>query len=319
LARVLSARGGAIFLPGYRKELALSAQPQTDALPPLPGYDIKKLTFVIGVHLLAVFTTVFWIAGTLSVSWLNLLTAFGWFVLSSTTIAAGYHRYYAHKTYEATWPLRLFFLVTGTGAVQGSAIQWASQHRDHHTFCDEARDPYNINRGFWHAHIGWVIRKTEPDYGRVKDLAVDPLNRFQHKFFGPLSIVSAFLVPGAVGYFFGEFWSFLLIGGVIRLTIQWHMTFCVNSVAHWWGSQKYSTNHTARGSWWLSFLVWGEMDHNYHHTFPNDFRTGTHWYDFDPGKWFIWGCSKIGLAKDLKFANKERIKRARELRASSAD
>ena len=59
------------------------------------------------------------------------------------------------------------------------------------------------------------------------------------------------------------------------------------------------------------------MDHNYHHTFPNDFRTGTHWYDFDPGKWFIWACSKVGLARNLKFADQDRIARAIEQSASS--
>ena len=287
----------------------MSSQQQAEELPPLPPYDPAKLSFVVLVHVVAVYATAAWIAGTITVTWMNLLTAFVWFAMGSTTIAAGYHRYYSHKTYEAAWPLRIFFLIAGTGTVQGSILQWSAQHRDHHTFCDGPKDPYNINQGFWHAHIGWVIRRTTPDYNRVKDLSQDPLNRFQHKFFGPLSIITGFLIPGAVGYAFGQFWEYVLIGGALRLTIQWHMTFCVNSVAHWWGSQKYSTNHTARGSWWLSFLVWGEMDHNYHHTFPNDFRTGTHWYDFDPGKWFIWVCSKIGLAKELRTADAERIGR----------
>ena len=297
----------------------MSAQPEAEALPPLPPYDPSKLTFVVLVHIAAVYAAAAWIAGTITVSWLNILTAFVWFVMSSTTIAAGYHRYYSHKTYEAAWPLRMFYLIAGTGAVQGSVMQWAAQHRDHHTFCDGAKDPYNINQGFWHAHIGWVVRRTTPDYNRVKDLSADAINRFQHKWFGPLSIVTGFMIPGAVGYFFGQFWEYALIGGALRLTIQWHMTFCVNSVAHWWGSQNYSTNHTARGSWWLSFVVWGEMDHNYHHTFPNDFRTGTHWYDFDPGKWFIWVCSKVGLARDLKTATDERIDRIRSQSVVSED
>lgn len=299
------------------KEYVLSAQQQVEELPPLPPYDISKLSFVILVHIAAVYAAAAWVAGTLDVSWTNLLTAFVWFVLSSTTIAAGYHRYYSHRTYDAAWPLRLFYLITGTVAVQGSVMQWAAQHRDHHTYCDGPKDPYNINQGFWHAHIGWVVRQTQPDYSRVKDLATDPLNRFQHQWFGPLGIITSFGVPGAIGYFFGQFWEYALIGGALRLTIQWHMTFCVNSVAHWWGSQKYSTNHTGRGSWWLSFFVWGEMDHNYHHTFPNDFRTGTNWYDFDPGKWFIWVCSKVGLARDLKMVSKERIDRLTQVEMSS--
>jgi stearoyl-CoA desaturase (delta-9 desaturase) len=260
---------------------------------------------------LAIVTIALWIADTITVSWATVGAAVTVFALSSTTITAGYHRLYSHRTYKAAWPLRIFYLISGTAAIQGSALQWAAQHRDHHTFCDGAKDPYNINQGFWHAHIGWVIRQTQPDYSRVRDLSTDWMNRFQHEWFGPMSIITGFLIPAAVGYAWGEFWSTLLVAGALRLVIQWHMTFCVNSVAHWWGSQKYSLNHTARGSWWLSFLVWGEMDHNFHHTFPNDFRTGTRWYDFDPGKWFIWVCSKIGLAEELRSTDPEKIKRVR--------
>lgn len=302
----------------YQRSAVLSVQQQAETLPPPPPLDLGKFSFVIGVHIVAAIALVAWIAGYFTVSWMTLLTAFAAFAISSTTITAGYHRLYSHRTYKAAWPLKLFFLITGTCAVQGSALQWAAQHRDHHTFCDGPKDPYNINLGFWHAHIGWVIRQTQPDYNRVKDLSAEWTNRFQHKWFGPLSILTGFIAPAAVCALWGEFWVGLLIAGAVRLVIQWHMTFCVNSVAHWWGSQKYSTSHTARGSWWLSFFVWGEMDHNYHHTFPNDFRTGTRWYDFDPGKWFIWACSKIGLAQELRVASREKVERI-QMQESLAD
>lgn len=247
----------------------------------------------------------------------TLLLAVGVFLYSSTAITAGYHRLWSHRTYTGSWPLRLLLLIGGAATMQGSALQWAAQHRDHHTFCDGAKDPYNIKLGFWHAHIGWVVRQTFPDYNRVKDLAADPLNKIQHRFYGTISFLACFLVPAAIGALWGEFWSAFLIAGALRLVIQWHMTFCVNSVAHYWGSQKYSTTHTARGSWWLAFLVWGEMDHNYHHTFPSDFRTGTRWFDFDPGKWFIFLCSKVGLASELRTPQPDRVDRTSS--AQSAD
>lgn len=247
--------------------------------------------------------------GYLTVSAATIWLAFGTFVFSSTAITAGYHRLYSHRTYQAVWILRFYYLIGGAMAFQGSALQWAAQHRDHHTFCDGAKDPYNINLGFWHAHLGWVVRQTEPDYGRVKDLAAERMNRWQHDYYGVAAFVTSFIGPAAVGALWGEFWGAFFVAGAVRLVIQWHMTFCVNSVAHYWGSQKYSQNNTARGSWWLAFLVWGEMDHNFHHTFPNDFRTGIRWYDFDPGKWVISTAAFIGLARDVKMADKERIER----------
>ena len=276
----------------------------------LPPYDMGKFLFVWSVHAVALVSVVLALMGLITVSINTAVLAVVWFVLSSTAITAGYHRLYSHLAYSASPILDVFYLFFGAVTVQGSALQWAAQHRDHHTFEDGPKDPYNIELGFWYAHMGWVVRQTTPDYERVKDLKKSTLIRLQHRFFGPLAMFGSFGVPMLLGALWGEALSALLVAGFVRLTVQWHMTFCVNSVAHYFGSQKYSTKSSARGTWWLSFFVWGEMDHNYHHTFPNDFRTGTRWYDFDPGKWWIFAASKLGLASDLRSVPDSRIETA---------
>ncbi len=43
----------------------------------------------------------------------------------------------------------------------------------------------------------------------------------------------------------------------------------------------------------------GEGYHNYHHTFPRDYRNGPQWYNVDPSKWLIYTLSKLGLAEGL--------------------
>lgn len=275
-----------------------------------PPYALPKLIFVWTVHLVSALAVAGWWLGAGSVSWMTVALAAVWFAGSSTAITAGYHRLFAHPTYRAGWPLRALYLLAGAAAFQGSALQWSAQHRDHHTFTDGARDPYNIKLGFWFAHMGWVVRQTDPDYGRVPDLQRDPLVRLQHRVFTPLALAVCFGVPWAIGGLWQEAWAALLLAGFVRLTLQWHMTFCVNSVAHRFGSQKYSSAHSATGNWWLAFLTWGEMDHNYHHTFPEDFRTGTRWWDFDPGKWWIAVCAGLGLASDLRRAQPARVVRA---------
>ena len=217
---------------------------------------------------------------------------------------------FSQRTYDATWPLKLFYLLAGAAAFQGSALQWSAQHRDHHTFTDRPGDPYNIKLGFWFAHMGWVVRRTNPNYGRVPDLSKSDLVSLQHSLLFPIALVTCFALPYEIGNLWHEGMGALMVAGFLRLTIQWHMTFCVNSVAHYYGSQKYSTRHSARGSWWLSFLVWGEMDHNFHHSFPNDFRTGANWWDFDPSKWWISLCSRVGLASNAKTTDPARVQRA---------
>lgn len=277
-----------------------------------PPYDARKLVFVWGIHIITLAACVFWYRGNLVVSWPSGALAIAWFIMSSTAITAGYHRLFSHKTYEASPILEAFYLLAGAAAFQGSARQWPAQHRDHHTYVDQAKDPYNIKQGFWYAHMGWVVRQTKPDYDRVPDLDKDPLVMSQHEHFHLLAFFTSFALPCLIAAFWGEAIAGLLIAGCLRLVIQWHMTFCVNSVAHYWGSQKYTTANSARGNWWLSILIWGENDHNYHHAYPNDYRTGTRWYDFDPAKWLIWTCSKIGLAANLRSADPARVAKARQ-------
>jgi len=49
----------------------------------------------------------------------------------------------------------------------------------------------------------------------------------------------------------------------------------------------------------VSLITLGEGYHNYHHTFPRDYRNGHLWYNVDPSKWLIYMLSKLGLAEGL--------------------
>lgn len=108
-------------------------------------------------------------------AWLSL---FFLLAVSSLSITAGYHRLWAHRAYEASLPLKIILMLGGTFAVQNSILYWASGHRTHHRHVDDVElDPYSINRGFWYAHLGWMIRdystatpnyKNAPIYSMTK-------------------------------------------------------------------------------------------------------------------------------------------------------
>jgi stearoyl-CoA desaturase (delta-9 desaturase) len=49
-----------------------------------------------------------------------------------------------------------------------------------------------------------------------------------------------------------------------------------------------------------ALVTFGEGYHNFHHQFPMDYRNAIKWYQYDPTKWFIWTCQRIGLATHLK-------------------
>lgn len=230
------------------------------------------------------------------------------------SITAGYHRLWSHKTYKAHPLLRWFFALFGAGATQNSILVWCSNHRRHHRHVDDnARDPYSAKRGFWYSHIGWMLRHwpvAQDDFSNVGDLKKDPIVAFQHRYYAPLAIGMNLLPAVAAGLLLGELWGHILLAGFLRLVVNHHVTFFINSLAHYWGKQPYTTANTARDNPWLALITYGEGYHNFHHLFQTDYRNGVRWWQFDPTKWLIAGASWAGLARDLNRIDDFRIQRA---------
>ncbi|MHC4939078.1 MAG: acyl-CoA desaturase [Planctomycetota bacterium] len=249
-------------------------------------------------------------------SWWTVGLALIWGVLCGLAITGGYHRLFAHPTYKTAWPIRFFYLMFGAASVQNSALKWSADHREHHAETDHDHDPYNAQRGFWWSHIGWVLFERERPiaYRRVRDLVRDPLVRFQHRYYMGLALVFGAALPFAIGLLWGDPFGALLVAGFLRLVVQWHATFSINSLAHQLGTQPYSTSNSARDSWVTALVTFGEGYHNFHHRFQGDYRNGVRWFHFDPTKWWVWTLSKIGLAWDLRRMPAEAIRRARNRR-----
>jgi stearoyl-CoA desaturase (delta-9 desaturase) len=242
-----------------------------------------------------------------------------WFVVllygNGLAITGGYHRLWSHRTYDAHWSVRLVYMLVGAMALQNSVLVWASGHRNHHQHVDDAeRDPYSASRGLWFSHIGWMLRRYpsgETDFSNVRDLQKDPLVVFQHRYYYALAIGLNVLVPLALGWLHGDLWGVFLLAGVLRLVVSHHFTFLINSLAHAWGRQPYSDEHSARDNWWLAFLTYGEGFHNFHHQFAHDYRNGVRWWHWDPSKWIIRSLSWVGLTHKLKRTPDVSIQRAR--------
>jgi len=100
-------------------------------------------------------------------------------------------------------------------------------------------------------------------------------------------------------------------GGLVRTVFVHHGTFLINSAAHVWGKQPYATTNSSKDSSWLAFFTFGEGYHNFHHTYPADYRNGHRWWQWDPSKWLIQAASLVRLSDNLKRAPKWSIETAR--------
>ncbi|MDJ0653361.1 MAG: fatty acid desaturase [Xanthomonadales bacterium] len=264
---------------------------------------------------LAAITLVPWyglVEGYSTTAW---VTALVLWIYCGTAIGSGYHRLWSHRTYKAHWALRVFYALGGALALQNSALNWCARHRVHHRHVDiEDKDPHSIKLGFWHAHMGWMLRDHEcarANYGNVPDLKNDPIVMWQHRNYWSLTWFMNLGVPAIIGWIAGDLWGVILLGGVLRLVVNHQVTFFINSLAHMWGKQPYSDESTARDNWFLAMITFGEGYHNFHHTFQADYRNGVRWWQIDWNKWFLNGVRLVGLGWDFKKTPRFRVLRAK--------
>ena len=238
-----------------------------------------------------------------------LIFIFGW-LLSGLGITVGYHRYFSHKSFK-TYPfMEWIFMFSGTMALQNKIIHWCSDHRRHHKKLDTNEDPYSIKEGFFHAHIGWILKNNPNKISGISDLEPKRSVKFQTKYYWPLAMVFCFIIPFLIGCLYGRPLGGLLWGGVVRVVLVHHFTFFIHSLRHFVGHRSYDIDTSARDSWYAAFFTFGEGYHNYHHKFQWDYRNGVKWYNFDPSKWIIRVLSYLRVTYNLRKAPKYSILKA---------
>jgi stearoyl-CoA desaturase (Delta-9 desaturase) len=279
--------------------------------------DWVNIAFLTAVHVAALAGLVYAVAT--GIVWMSVALGVVWLLGSGISITGGYHRLFSHRSYRCATPLKLSYLLFGAAAMQNSALNWCCDHRRHHANTDEEDDPYNARRGLWWSHIGWVFYKDDPlDYSNVRDLSGDRLVAWQHRYYLVIGPVMSFAVPAAIAAAWGDAMGGLLFAGCIRLALQYHSTFSINSIAHRFGRQPYNTTTTARDSGVVAFMTLGEGYHNFHHKFPGDYRNGIRLFDFDPTKWLVSLMSRIGVTWDLKRVSSHTIEEAKRQMARLA-
>ena len=251
---------------------------------------------------------------TTSFVWQTAVFTFIYGVLTGLGITAGYHRLFAHRSYEACLPLRYALVTLAAGAVQGSVQWWTRGHRAHHRYTDTDLDPYSAHKGIFHSHIGWLLflPRRSPGFVDTTDLARDESVQWQHRNLLALNIIVAFVIPILVcGLGWNDYRGGYFFASVLRLLLVHHSTFSVNSLAHYLGDAPFDDHHTPRDHFVTALVTLGEGYHNFHHEFPSDYRNALRWFQYDPTKWAIWIFMKLGLATNLKKFSENEIKKGR--------
>ena len=250
-----------------------------------------------------------------SAKWQTTVCAFCLYLMSGLGITAGGHRLWAHRAYKARFPLRLLLAFLQTMAFQNHIYEWSRDHRVHHKYSETDADPHNAKRGFFFAHVGWLLCRKHPEVIRkgrsisFDDLLRDPIVRFQRKYYLPLVVLCCFVVPTYVpALLWNEsLWNGFFICAILRYAFTLNMTWLVNSAAHFWGRHPYDNTIHPAENYFTVYGAIGEGFHNYHHTFPWDYAASELGWRFNMSTMFINTMAAIGLAYDLKRVSPEMI------------
>jgi stearoyl-CoA desaturase (delta-9 desaturase) len=229
-------------------------------------------------------------------------------------ITCGAHRLWSHRSYDAKLPFKVVLMLLNSFANQATIFHWARDHRAHHKYTDTEADPHDATRGFFFAHIGWLLLPKTAELKKkgetipCGDLLADPAVAFQkwaEERFMFMELMS-FGLPALYGYVvYNDVLLGFLVHGMLRWLITLHATWCVNSVAHYFGEAKYDTDASARESLWTSVLAVGEGWHSYHHKFPWDYATSEFGVNrqWNPSKLFIDVAAALGQVTHKKRAD----------------
>jgi stearoyl-CoA desaturase (Delta-9 desaturase) len=276
---------------------------------PLPKRRVRwlGLIFFIILHVIAIIGTPLYIYYRgITAPELALFVFYA--AATGMSITIGYHRLYAHSTFDASPIVQFFLLFFGAATFEESALKWASQHRQHHMFSDTEHDPYGVNKGFWHAHIGWILLwRHRTNYKNVNDLRKSRLVCHQHDHHAWWSVAGGFVLPMLLAWWIGHPLGGFIMVVCLRIILVLHSSFFINSFAHTFGKKTFNHAQSARDNWLGAILTNGEGFHSFHHRFPTDYRNGVRWFHWDPTKWCIFVMSKIGLAWDLRRTSDQRI------------
>jgi stearoyl-CoA desaturase (delta-9 desaturase) len=218
-------------------------------------------------------------------------------------ITAGYHRYFAHRSYRTSRAFQLFLAVGGVMCVQKGPLWWAGHHREHHRNSDTENDVHSPLKGFWWSHVGWILcdKFGEAPLERIKDFAKYPELRFIEKWNGTFALLTALLC-----LFIGG-WSGLFFGFFMSTVVLWHNTFLVNSVAHVVGRRRYVTDDTSRNNFLIALSTHGEGWHNNHHYYQASARNGFFWWEIDLTYQSLRVLSWFNIVRDLKVPSAEML------------
>ena len=237
------------------------------------------------------------------------------YLITGLGVEGGLHRYFTHRSFDASEPVKMFLAVAGSMAAQGPVIFWVASHRLHHAFADTDRDPHSPQpqspgiwgraKGLWHGHVGWLFNVKKYDWSRhTRDLLQDRrVMKINAQYFS--LVLLGIVAPGVIGGLATQsvhgLVGGILWGGLARIFALDHATWAVNSLGHTIGYREFHGHDESRNIGVLAPPTMGGSWHNNHHARPGLAQTRRHWWQLDLVGDFIRLLDQVGLVRNVRY------------------
>ena len=205
--------------------------------------------------------------------WLFVASFIWWQWIAATSISAGYHRYFSHRSFKAPAWYHIYSQFLGLFANPGPVLTWAATHRMHHTYVDSDKDPHSPTiKGFLKVYCSAWGDDVKIERRMLKGLNTPSIKFFYKNYFTLIILVPLFLFLIDPMLF--------LFGWCVPVVFAFHGYGIVNVLPH-------AKNGEPKNSWFANILTGGEGWHKNHHDRSQDWKIGQHWWQIDTGAWWI--------------------------------
>ncbi|EDV93159.1 acyl-CoA Delta-12 desaturase [Drosophila grimshawi] len=265
--------------------------------------DANWVLVLFYIHVYVLGTYAIYVTFT-SASWSTILFTGLISLLGVLGVTVGVHRLWAHRTFTATAPLRVFLMLCQTMAGQGTIYSRVQAHRFHHAKFLQDEDPYYSKESFVYAQLhGNLLNYSKQQEQMLlnvdmSDIASDRIVMFQKRYYVLLYIALNVLLPLNTAFqYFGESVAVsIFVSFWLRSLIVLNVGNLVNSAHFVWSIHKGFKPTDSNSIFFITKSFWPQ----YHYMLPHDYQSGEFGdYATGTGSTMIRVFAALDLAKEL--------------------
>lgn len=245
-------------------------------------YPNKIRTIALFNHIISLYG-IYYIIYSYQYHWL-LIGIISWTFVMIFSCNISLHRFISHNSFKTTKTKEKFLKYISIISGFGSPLSYCSMHRYHHLKSgskDDNQSPKNI--GYLRAWLT-IYDNIKIPPSLIRDIIKDKDYLFIHKNYFKILLIYVsllYLIDPLIGIFIFSFPAMLCYQAAGAFAVIPHSKKFGYTVV------KNKNEDDSVNSPLASFLSLGEGWHNYHHTFPSDYRHGHHIFEFDPPAFII--------------------------------